>query len=102
TIQGMGLGAGNEDVSKLPGVSFGQMFTLNRRGAEGGINARVSGELVPGRAALSHEGAVFCDGSVRGGGVLRRGPSFFTLLPYIEQAGPNLVAAPQSNLFSGP
>lgn len=100
TIQGMGLGAGNEAVDKLPGVSFGQMFTLNRRGAKGGISARVSGELVPGRAFLSHEGAVFCDGSVRGGGVLRRGPSFFTLLPYIEQQ-PNLVAA-APNLFSGP
>ncbi len=86
---GLGFGQGNEKVDKLPGVNFGQMFTLNHRGGKGSVGARVSGELVGTRSSFA--GAVFCDGSVRGGGVLRRAPTFFSLLPYIEQ----------SNLYSG-
>ena len=87
----MKLGAGNEDVAKLPGVSFGQMFTLIRQGAKGSLNARVSGEVLPAQAAGAHFGAAFGDGSVRGASALRRAPTFFTLLPYIEQ----------DNLYSG-
>ena len=88
-IEGLGFGQGNEKVDTLPGVSFGQMFTLNHRGGKGSVGARLSGELVGSRTSLV--GAVFCDGSVRGGGVLRKAPTFFSLLPYVEQ----------DNLYSG-
>jgi hypothetical protein len=81
----MNFTAGNQNVNDLPGVTFAQMLTLNRRGAPGGVNARVSGWVAPGRVAGTHEAAVFCDGSVRNAGALRRSPAFFTLLPYIEQ-----------------
>jgi prepilin-type N-terminal cleavage/methylation domain-containing protein len=61
--------------------------------ARGSLNARASGELIPSRTVDGgFAGAVFCDGSVRTVGALRRAPTFFTLLPYLEQ----------DNLFSGP
>jgi hypothetical protein len=81
----MNFNAGNQSVNDLPGVTFAQMLTLNRRGPAGGVNARVSGWIAPGRLEGTHDAAVFCDGSVRNAGALRRAPAFFSLLPYIEQ-----------------
>lgn len=81
----LGLGAGNEDIANLPGISFGQMLTLNFP-ARGSLNARVSGELIPSRAVDGgFAGAVFCDGSVRTAGGLR--PAHILHAPAVLGAG---------------
>ena len=101
------LGEGNEDVANLPGVSFGQMLTLNHPGARGTLNARASGEFLTlnGPAVPTIQGALFCDGSVRSVGALRNAPTFFTLLPYVEQdnlwSGPIKLSDVQGNTIQG-
>lgn len=101
----VGLGAGNEDVANLPGVTFGQMLTLDRPAARGLLNARASGEFLASRVNESFVGALFCDGSVRTVGALRRAPTFFTLLPYLEQenlwSGPIHLSDSQGNTIDG-
>jgi prepilin-type N-terminal cleavage/methylation domain-containing protein len=89
--QAMHWGAGNENLSSLPGVTFGKLFVVNRVARPTSLKLKVEGAGYPGRSSGALLVAL-ADGSVRGATPVRDAAAQFLLLPYIEQ----------DNLYSGP
>lgn len=78
----MHLGDGGEKIDKLPGVSFGKMFLLNKAARPAVFTARFQGAI-----SFSNESylAAYGDGSVKPGGRIQDASVLVQILPYIEQ-----------------